>query len=324
MLLTILNSLGIHHLCRIFNKQNITILCLHQISCEKNSFFPPLTPDNFYKLIKYIKKHYNIIHFNDISNEKLSSKPNLILSFDDGYYDFIENALPILNKYKIKSNHNIVNQCVNINEVIWTQKMNLYFENFKKEKSLHTTILFLEENLNVKIQNCFHWYNLYQKVFILLLKIRKEKREILIDSWKYFTIIDTNSIRMMDWNDLKICMDEQVEIGSHTYTHDVLNTIENQNELDFEIKKSINEINERLKINCNIISLPNGQFNQSVLNYINKLELQYILTVNDGIKHKKNIFDRIYMINENPKNMLTRVELIPQTLRKWKNTILLK
>ena len=324
MLLPILKTLGIHHLCRIFNKKNITILCLHQISFEKNSFFPPITPDNFNKLLIYLKKHYNIIHFNDITNEKFSTRPNLILSFDDGYYDFIENALPILNKYKIKSNHNIVNQCANINKIIWTQKMNLYFESFKKEKSLHATIGLLEKNLNLKILNCFHWNSLYQKVFIFLLNIKKEQREILIDSWKDITIIDINSVKMMDWYDLKICLDEQVEIGSHTYTHDVLNTIDNMNEFDFEIKKSIDEINEKLNINCNIISLPNGQFNQDVFNYINKLELQFVLTVNDGIEHKKNIFDRIYMINEYPNSMLTRVELIPQKLRKWKNTILLK
>ena len=321
MFLPILKSLGIHHFFRWFIKENLTILCLHQISNFDNSFFPPITPEKFEKLLIYLTKYYNIIHFNEISDNNNENKPNIILSFDDGYYDFIEYALPILRKYNVKSNHNIVNQSVNTNEVIWSQKLNLFFENFKKESSINPICSSLEKILNIKITKCYNWFDLYHKIFLLLLKTEKNERDSILNSFNTITLIDLKSIKMMNWNDLKICLSENVEIGSHTYTHDSLITINDFDKLNFEINNSIKEINQKLDIKCNILSLPNGQYNENVVNYLKQLNLKYILTVNDSINHINNFYDRIYMIQENTSSMQTRVELIPQTLRKWKNII---
>ena len=124
-----LYNLGVCSLLRMSKKNSITVLSLHRISEERDFFFNPIKPSTFVKLLEYCCKYYEITTFEDV--HKPSAKAKLILSFDDGYYDFIEFAMPIMKKMGIPSNHNIVNSCANSNEVIWTQKLNDVF-NFMK------------------------------------------------------------------------------------------------------------------------------------------------------------------------------------------------
>jgi peptidoglycan/xylan/chitin deacetylase (PgdA/CDA1 family) len=320
MILKILKKLGVHHLIRFFYKKNVTILCLHQISDQKNIFFPPISPETFDKLIYYLNIYYTIIHFNDLNHPRKSKKPYLILSFDDGYYDFIENALPIIRKYNVKSNHNVVNQCLNENAIIWTQKLNLCFEYFNSNvriKELNSLI-----NQEIEIEKKHYIINdLYFQTFKKLLVTNKSKRDEIINFWCQKFSIDYSTVKMMSWKDLELCLNENVEIGSHTYTHDSLITLNTNEEFDNEINRSIVEINQKLKINTKIISLPNGQISYSLSKYFQSNNFKYILLVEDGINHHQNYYDRIYLIDEEIDKMISRVELIPQTLRKCRNIL---
>ena len=80
-----------------------------------------------------------MILFSEI--DKNTKKPKLIFSFDDGYYDFIEYALPVLTKYGLRCNHNVVNSCLNDNHVIWTQKLNDVFNHLKNNQLTSVPVL---------------------------------------------------------------------------------------------------------------------------------------------------------------------------------------
>ena len=63
------------------------------------------TPDGFVRQMKYLANHYNIISICDIlyaiSNGKGLPPRATLISFDDGYYDLIKYAWPILQKLKL-------------------------------------------------------------------------------------------------------------------------------------------------------------------------------------------------------------------------------
>src|SRR5260221_4843807 len=127
-LLSILHRLGLPLFLRLFKRNRITILNLHRITYERDYFFEPVTPDRFEELVRYALKHYTVVSFSELGQlKKNPAKPPLLFSFDDGYYDFYEFALPILKKYKVPSNHNIVNECANDNRPIWTHGLNAIF-----------------------------------------------------------------------------------------------------------------------------------------------------------------------------------------------------
>src|ERR1700741_4570159 len=136
--LNIFNAIGGTRILRAQKKNKITVLNLHRITPEQDFFFKPITPAHFELLLQYVARHYNVITIEEIhllqTSRKGNQKPYLVLSFDDGYYDFMEYALPLLVKYKLPSNHNIVNCCADHNEIIWTQRLNNIFNHARDHK----------------------------------------------------------------------------------------------------------------------------------------------------------------------------------------------
>ena len=71
-----------------------------------------------WKTINFFKKNnFKSIHFNEIDNQ---TSNKFIITFDDGYKDLIENALPLLNKYNFKATCLIVSNLIGKNN-IWDE-----------------------------------------------------------------------------------------------------------------------------------------------------------------------------------------------------------
>jgi peptidoglycan/xylan/chitin deacetylase (PgdA/CDA1 family) len=88
----------------IGRRKALTILNLHRVSEDT------LNPLLFSHLLTFLNKNFNIVTFEQIHES--SSKPKLILSFDDGYKDFLEVACPLLKYHGIRVNQNIIPECI--------------------------------------------------------------------------------------------------------------------------------------------------------------------------------------------------------------------
>lgn len=307
---------------RFYKKRNLTILNLHRITDERDYFFDPITPLNFEKLVKYVLKHYSVISFSELSEiKKPFNKPPLILSFDDGYYDFYEYALPILNKYDLPSNHNIVNDCAAKNEIIWTQRLNDIFNHCRNND---ISLQFNEDKLAVGVNcNNKNWIEYYLLVFKYLLEQPKTERIKLI-SEKENELSISSKYRMMNWQEITECSKHKVEIGSHTYTHDVISTISNPQLLEHEILESKTEIEKQIGKPVDIIALPNGRGNKLVNDFVKRAGYKYLLYVNDTVNkiaeisdNDLNVFERIGIVQESYFEMILRTELFHAKLRSY-------
>lgn len=324
-ILKLLYLAGLPKVLRLYKRNHLTILCLHQISDEKDYFFNPIKPLHFEQLIKYLLKHYTVITFSELAEiKKPLTKPALILSFDDGYYDFYEHALPILDKYKLASNHNIVNECANTNSVIWTQRLNYIFNHCREN---NIKLDFGIDDLNVEANmSDQYWMEYYLKVLKYLFQTPKSERIKLI-SEKENELSLSPKYKMMGWEEIVECSKHKVEIGSHTYSHDILSTISDVSDretLEFELVKSKTEIEEHIKKPVDVIALPNGQGNELIDDFIRQAGYKYLLYVNDGINKVPNIvdnelntFERVLLVNESPAEMVLRTELFHSKIRKY-------
>ena len=86
----------------------IYIVMYHYVRKVKKSNYPNLDAlefDDFKNQILYFKKNFNILdneQFNQIiQNQKISKKPSVVLTFDDGYIDHYDYVYPYLKKNKI-------------------------------------------------------------------------------------------------------------------------------------------------------------------------------------------------------------------------------
>ena len=319
----LLYAFGVPTILRLGKSNQLTILSLHRVSPERDFFFDPIDPIAFRKLLNYVNKHYHVISFQELDelSKIQSKKPLLMLSFDDGYYDFYEYALPILTEYKFASNHNIVNECASLNSVIWTQRLNYIF-NHAKNNGI---------DLSVEIEGKAHklsefntnWNSFYLMVFRFLLTINKENRNLFIESLENKFSVKA-IYRMMNWKEISDCSNNNVEIGSHTYSHDVISTIKDVSFLEKEIIFSRSEISDKINKPVNILALPNGQGTFEVENFVRNAGFKYLLYANDTTneidKNEKmnsfNTLNRINLLHENYPEMVLRSELFHHKIRR--------
>ena len=295
---------------------------MHRISDERNRFWNPIKPKTFDLLLQYVKKHYNVICFNQIDAlDKISNKPSIILSFDDGYYDFYENALPLLVKHQLHSNHNIVNECANNNVTIWTEQLNVLFE-FSVENNLDLAIDSGFKKASIKDFGG-NWMSFYLDTFKTLLNVPVLERTTIVDSLQENLQIDL-SRRMMNWSEIAECAANGTEIGSHTYSHDSIGTVTDESILNREINVSKAEIESKLNKPISVFALPNGQTGEQADRVISNSDYKFVLYANDALNtlplKKSNgplKINRINLVDEPFAQMALRTEMFHDLLRKY-------
>ena len=104
-------ALGVK-LRRIARSGALTILNLHRVDDAHPSAYEAMAPRLFDELVGWAAPRFHIVTFAELATLAPNGKPPLILSFDDGYKDFIEIVAPILAKYGVRANQNVVPGCV--------------------------------------------------------------------------------------------------------------------------------------------------------------------------------------------------------------------
>jgi peptidoglycan/xylan/chitin deacetylase (PgdA/CDA1 family) len=299
-------------------KSSLSILSLHRVSEAQDPCWQPLSPKNFEILLKYVRQHYNIIRLSDIANlPKKATKPALVLSFDDGYKDFMDYALPLLQKYELPCNHNFVIDCLEQNATIWTQRLNAIFNQLFAQKTKATFYTAQQSPITIDFTKS-NWYSQYIQLFQQLLKTPYIERSAQIRAWEDAFNIEPHQANMMNWADLAACQASGlVEIGSHTYSHDSMITlIDSPEMLRQEVEASKKMLESRLNIPINIFALPNGQGDEKVTAAANAAGYKILLAVGGQLNwlddsadlEQLQSYQRLNIINETRAAMLLRVE----------------
>lgn len=92
---------------------NVTILNLHRVSEDTGSTYSPLPPSLFRELLRFVVQNYQPTTFTELRRvATIAKKPLLVLSFDDGYRDFIDVAIPIAEEFGVLLNQNVIPGCI--------------------------------------------------------------------------------------------------------------------------------------------------------------------------------------------------------------------
>ncbi|HEY5464520.1 MAG TPA: polysaccharide deacetylase family protein [Hanamia sp.] len=321
LLIKLLYRSGVTFFLRNHKQKNKlgTILCLHRVSDEESITFPPFKVKDFERLLQYIDKHYQVVTIGALSKIN-NTKPALILSFDDGFLDFYDNALPLLKKYGFPCNLNVVTQCLDNNFQIWTQRQNnLMQEIFIRKRNC---ILDLGSK-QINIDN-FHSQNIIEKN-LELFHFLFSKDEIFVE--RFLTDSENKMpfeipvTPMMNWENLKNALNKyEIELGSHSASHITLSNISNQEKLKEEVHDSKIQIEKQTGRKVNIFALPNGNYNDAVIDQCKIAGYEHVLTVDEKLFTKENVSEfklpRLLIPYDNYYENLLKVENFQNVIKK--------
>lgn len=269
------------------NKNEIIILNLHRVNDHKNSSYTPLKEEIFHYLIKFCVKNFEITTFANARNVSVQKKPLLIFSFDDGYEDFYKNVMPILKKYNIKVNLNIIPSCIETG----LAPINILFQDFIYQSPLNEIKKIYLGNMQFNFKSDLILFGNKISKFI---KDKSYQDQIYISKEieeKYFSRFKFYKTKIMSLNQLKECSLYH-EIGIHSYYHSNM-FYETDEFFIYDTNKCIDWFNKNLNFIPKIYAFPNNSYKESQINILKKMGFEHILLVNDNLSKIENkIYNR--------------------------------
>ncbi len=244
------------------NNQNYAVLCYHRISAnnkllKKNNPLSGLevNQDIFEKQIKFLKNRFEILSLKQLKKHIEDKNKNFVISitFDDGYQDNINLALPVLEKYKVPAAIFVIARFLQKKDFMWWYFL---WENLNKQKFIFIDTKKIEINNEKDIVN---WFGVISKEVI---NLSYEDQKIYL--YKIFgKEIDYNFKDLIfDFEQLvDLSKNELIEIGSHTLTHAKLTSL-NNSEIFNELKYSKEILEEKINKKVDFLAYPYGSQNE--------------------------------------------------------------
>lgn len=223
--------------------RRVRILMYHRVEYLKDDYnMQAVTPVNFERHMKYLRDHYDILSLETPMGSWFEGQSNdaVIVTFDDGYYDFLQNAVPVMEKYGIPatifvSTGNIDSQYEN-----WTDSILRAVFSDTKQRDSYT---FETEYYRGKFSTGnwaekYKFYQMIRKLFIVSSADKRKQYESQLLDWAGLTRNGRQSRRIMSAGELqKVSARKGISIGAHTVTHCSLKHQE-LSEQEYEIRES--------------------------------------------------------------------------------------
>ncbi len=251
----------------LVKNNNLIILTFHRVSDDIDQMWSPMSIKSFRLLMEKLAKTYRVIDINNITKlPDRSGPPFMIVTFDDGYSDFIENAAPILLDLGIPACLNICPFLVDRGTPPWTQVLSVYLNSMETDLGAAPSLQ-LPDRSNFVISKPVN-----RKMFMELCKnlylMDDEKRGAWLDNLIENLNLDLDLYSMMNWDDIRSCIQNGFSIGSHSYSHRNLSQVKEPELLETEISFSRQRILQETGIAPSVFTFPNGQYNDSSLKMV--------------------------------------------------------
>ncbi len=251
--------LGVFELGRIIHRNKIPILCYHRFATAESNH-GALQPRDFEAHLRYLTKRFTLISFKEMSYVragKAQFKNPLILTVDDGYRDFIEVALPLLEKYGASATFFVTTRFIDGEIWLWPDIVQYAIFNTNRD-----AIELPNSQCKLPLRTLADREKACDRVQRICKQISEEaKREFLAELPDRLGVRipqrPPSEFRPATWEDLKSLCKARVEIGSHTLTHPILSRASLE-----QTEKEIGESKKRIErmLDCEVIafSYPNG------------------------------------------------------------------
>lgn len=248
------NTVGI-----LFRPSGLIVLMYHRIATS-NYPFEGQGIDNFSRQMKWIKAMCTPIHPEEINQaiqRKYSSKPPVLVTFDDGYKDYFDCAWPILKSLEIPSLVFLSTHVIDQEGIIWTDLVQLAFD---RTRQRCIDLPWIQE-APVALETSAQRQIVSERIRSHLKNIKNSDRLQKLNNLLEvlgLTQSDTKIERqMLSWNEIRACKGLTV-FGGHGHSHAILSRL-SPTELQDDIRQCQTRITEELGSPSRYFAYPNGQ-----------------------------------------------------------------
>jgi len=265
---------------------HIRILMYHGVSPRS------LPAEIFEQQVRYLARHFDFYWASELPGLLARiphlPRPAIVLTFDDGLRNNVRNVVPVLERYGAKATFYVVSDLLDGRSMLWNHEIlcRLALLDADGRKAL---------GLDVSLDTEANWRQL--QAFVERLKGQPDaERQVWLqrlrdqDVAPAYTDWMLEEYGIMSSDELK-ALPDLVEIGSHTRTHPILDTVSDEI-AEQEIVGSRERLEAMLGREVRTFCYPNGRFSERATE-IAKRAYELAVTVEQGYVHKGDPLNRL-------------------------------
>lgn len=220
-----------------------------------------VSPANFEQHMRCLKKNYNILRFEEDWRD--TDRDSVVVTFDDGYLDNYENAVPILNELEIPATVFVSSSCLKGDREFWWDELEtiLLLDDIPEVFCLEDSVY----GCRWRTKSLGERINCYRAVRRMMMNLTNyEKRSAWMNQlWEWSGYTRHTRIQNRTITDA-ICKEmsemKNISIGSHTVSHPALGSLGWEDQM-CEIRESKKYLEELTGKKVETMSYPLGSYN---------------------------------------------------------------
>lgn len=251
--------LGGLKVARFLSRNHPKILMYHRITKDPKGEGLPV--EQFKRQMEIIRKHFNPLTLKELMKaheEGRVPKHAVCVTFDDGYADFSDLALPLLKENGVPATLFVTTGFVNGDLWLWPDQIKYIIEKRSKEK-INTSIFFGDSDVETDISN----HELWKLIANKCIEVSNSDKISLINALAKDLDVSLpkeppKEYRPLTWEYLRNMDHDGISIGSHSYSHPIMTKLSGE-DLRYELEASRDMIISNLGKKPVAFCYPNGQ-----------------------------------------------------------------
>lgn len=271
---------------RRFAPPGVRVLTYHRI-CEPGGPFAGLAPAVFRQQMAWLRRNCNPVAPQDIS-ERLTNgtngKMDVLVTFDDGYRDFFDAALPVLREFEIPAVVFLATQFVDEGGLIWTEELDWALSATRCER----VSLPWNADETLPLRNPAERRTAGQ----VCRKFLKEQHDDERAEWqaRLLNALEVEPAaralprQFLSWDEVRAAR-PLITFGGHTHRHRILSRLPAA-EVEWEIEHCSRRIAAELGDAPTLFAYPNGRavdFNEDALKALRRCGYEFAFTTIAGV-----------------------------------------
>ena len=240
----------------------LCILAYHRVVTSLHGDHPfdadvlSCTRDEFAREMRFVKEHFDVLTFTDLSSGKPGVRSPLIVTFDDGYKDNRDLAFPVLEELGLRAVFFVATGYIGSGQAPWWDEIAWIVQHCAAKE---LTARIGGAGRAVSVADAGARTAALRSLLAEAKRLPNRERLALLSELRKQASPCPAEAMMMTWDDVRHMAAHGMEIGSHTVTHPLLDRVESAEELGVELKESKRRIEHETGQPVTAISYPVGR-----------------------------------------------------------------
>jgi peptidoglycan/xylan/chitin deacetylase (PgdA/CDA1 family) len=260
----------------------VVILNLHHVSPRPNPFWPGLHPAAFEDLVRFARETFDVVSVRSLAEPRppeRRTRPRLVFSFDDGYQDFLEYALPVIERHRIPVNHNLITHCVQTGEPLWHQLLFDFLEEAPASAMAGSPVPGFDLRFPQRPEDRLS-YGVALSGY-LKTRPRAQRDELMHNLRAVMDRVPFKRTRMMTADEIRQIAG-RIEIGCHSHSHESMGQ-QSDEFFQQDLARARQVFVRELGLPCDIYAFPNGSYRPAQVQSLLEQGFKHVLLVGEQL-----------------------------------------